>query len=187
MKKWLVGIGVAIVALFLFVVLPIWTTYNGMVMAGNTIDKTWQDVQAAYQRRYDTVPKFAEVAKLSMDTQTKIKTDWARLREGYGTATTPDAINKLNQQASLIYANFRTEVDPKLDTTQLTELNAGIDNAERVINNERKVFNSAILTYNNKVKTFPGNVVAGWFGFEAKTGFTAEVGAEKSPPLNLTK
>ncbi len=184
MKGWLIALGV-ILLLFLVVVLPIIGTYNGLVSANNAVSKTWGDVQAAYQRRYDTIPKFAEVAKLSMDTQVKLKTDWAKLREGYSAATTPDDINKLNQQASMIYANFRTEVDPKLDTTQLTELNAGIDNAERVINNERKAYNTSIQTYNNKVQQFPGSIVAGFGNFEPKASFSAETGAEKSPPLNL--
>ncbi len=64
-------------------------------------------------------------------------------------------------------------------------MNASIDSVERVINNERKAFNTSVLTYNNKVKTFPGKIIAGWFGFEPREGFQAEAGAEKAPEINL--
>jgi len=185
-NKLLIAIGI-VVALFLIVVLPIWTTYNGMVTSSNNIDKTWQDVQAAYQRRLDVIPRIAEVAKFSVDKQIELQKTYASLREGITNASTPTDIEKVNQQVSTFYLNARAEAVPTLNTTQLTELNSSIDNVERVINNERKVFNTAVLTYNNKVKTFPGNIVAGWFNFESKEGFTAQAGAENAPPLNLIK
>ncbi len=183
-KVWGILIGV-VVAVILFIVLPIWVTYNGMVTAGNTIDKTWEDVQAAYQRRLDVIPRIAEVAQFSVDAQIELNTEVARLREGYDKATTPNELDNVNQEVTGIYANVRAEAVPVLDTAQLTELNASIDNVERVINNERKAFNTAVLTYNNKVKTFPGSLIAGWFNFEPREGFQAEAGAENAPDINL--
>ncbi len=182
LKGWLIGV---VVAVILVGVLPTWGTYNGMVTADNTISKTWEDVQAAYQRRLDVIPRIAEVAKFSVESQVNLNTEVARLREGIESATTPTDMEQVNQQISTIYVNARAEAVPTLDTTQLTELNASIDNVERVINNERKAFNTSVLAYNNKVRTFPGNIVAGWFGFEPKEGFVAEAGAENAPDLNL--
>ena len=112
-KVWGILIGV-VVAVILFFVLPVWVTYNGMVTAGNTIDKTWEDVQAAYQRRLDVIPRIAEVAQFSVDAQIELNTEVARLREGYDKATTPDELDNVNQEVTGIYANVRAEAVPVL-------------------------------------------------------------------------
>ncbi len=116
------GLGIAIasvIAIFLIVVLPIWGSYNGMVTAGNTIDKSWEDVQAAYQRRLDVIPRIAEVAKFSVDAQLTLNTEVAKLREGYDKAGSPSELEAVNTQVSGIYANVRAEAVPTLDTAQL--------------------------------------------------------------------
>ena len=50
---------------------------------------------------------------------------------------------------------------------------------ENQILTERTRFNEAIKPYNNYVKKFPNNLIAGWFDFDAKPYFDAEAGAEK--------
>ncbi|HAN39442.1 MAG TPA: hypothetical protein DCQ29_11115, partial [Chitinophagaceae bacterium] len=39
--------------------------------------------------------------------------------------------------------------------------------------------------FNTKIKTFPNNIFAGWFGFTAKGYFEAEAGSEKAPSVNF--
>ena len=40
-------------------------------------------------------------------------------------------------------------------------------------------------TYNVGIRTFPANVVAGMFGFDKRTPFEAEAGAEKAPTVEF--
>jgi LemA protein len=41
-----------------------------------------------------------------------------------------------------------------------------------------------VKDYNVKVTSFPGNIMAGMFGFKKKDMFIAEAGANKAPDVN---
>lgn len=186
-KGWImVAVLGVIAAILLFVG---WTSYNGMVTGRNAVDKSWSDVEAAYQRRLDTLPKFVKTAQFSADFQLKLATDYAKAREGTRQAASsgdPGALQKAaNDGYNALLIAVRQESVPQAKTDQLTELNAQVENVERVINHERKAYNESVLQYNNRIQTFPGSVFAGMFGFEARKGFQAEEGAERSPDFDL--
>ncbi|WP_421000703.1 LemA family protein [Carnobacterium maltaromaticum] len=46
-------------------------------------------------------------------------------------------------------------------------------------------YNKAVQTYNNKVKRFPGSIIANMTGFEPRAFFTAVDGADKAPSVNF--
>ncbi|MCR6720252.1 MAG: LemA family protein [Chitinophagaceae bacterium] len=48
-----------------------------------------------------------------------------------------------------------------------------------------RTFNTAVAEYNQKVRAFPMNLLAGMFGFSQKEGFKAEPGAEKAPKVKF--
>jgi LemA protein len=50
---------------------------------------------------------------------------------------------------------------------------------------ERKNFNEIARSYNTSVKTFPKNIFAGMFGFQAKPYFQAQAGADKAPKVSF--
>jgi LemA protein len=52
---------------------------------------------------------------------------------------------------------------------------------ENRIATARSDYNSTVRAYNIAVRTFPGNLVAGFGGFTAKDEFKAEAGSEKAP------
>lgn len=164
--------------------------YNGMVVRKNQVDKAWADVESAYQRRLDTIPKFAEVAKFSTKFQLELQLKYAEAREGLRNAATSGDPNKLvqagNNGFTALVIAVRQEAVPEAKVDQLTELNAEIENIERVINHERVAFNEAVRDYNNVIQQVPGNWFASGWGFFSKEPFSAEPGAEKSPKLNLS-
>ena len=43
----------------------------------------------------------------------------------------------------------------------------------------RKDFNESVYNYNQRVKQFPSNLVAGIFGFKSRQGFESDEGADK--------
>ena len=183
MGKWI------IVGVLVILALIVWANYNGLVGAGNAVDRAWSDVEAAYQRRLDTIPKFAKTAQFSADFQIKLQDKYVQGREGVKTAAAtgdPVALQKAaNDAFGAMMISVRAEAVPQAKTEQLTELNAQVENVERVINHERKAFNEAVMNNNNKVQMFPGNIFAATFGFRARQSFQAEEGANKSPDFNL--
>jgi len=50
---------------------------------------------------------------------------------------------------------------------------------------ERRRYNEAVLSYNRKIRTFPGALLAGIFGFERLPLFEAEAGAKKAPQVKF--
>jgi LemA protein len=75
---------------------------------------------------------------------------------------------------------------PDLKANQnFLELQAELAGTENRIKVSRNRFNDAVKTYNKSVKSFPTNMVAGMFGFEARDYFQADAGAEKAPEVKF--
>lgn len=166
-------------------------TGNDIVGKRNTVDQSWANVEAAYQRRLDTIPKFAEVAKFSAQFQINLTTKYAEARSQISQAAQSNNATQLQQvaeeQTHGLMIMIQQEAVPEAKTDQLTELNSGIDSIERVINHERDAFNQAVKDYNNAIQMWPGaglNSMLGW-NYQPRTGFAAQEGAENSPPINL--
>ncbi len=166
-------------------------TYNGAIEKKNGAIKAWNDVEAVYQRRLDTIPKFAKNAQFSADFQIKLATEYAKAREGVRDAAAtgkPEVLQTVaNNTLNGLTIAVRQEAAIEAKTDQLSELNAEIENIERVINHERVAYNDTVKAYNNAVQTVPGAWFISWFGwdFPSMEGFNAQPGAEKSPDYDL--
>jgi len=64
------------------------------------------------------------------------------------------------------------------------ELMNNLDRVEKRIKIERDRFNEAITPYNKYIRSFPNNIYASIFGFESKTRFESEEGADQAPDIN---
>lgn len=190
MKAFLTTLIVIVVIAVIFG-LTVMASYNGLVGDKNNTIKSWDDVEAAYQRRLDTIPKFAKNAQFSIDFQKKLAIDYANAREGIksaaGTMKPETLFNVAEEKLRGLMISMRQEatVEAKLD--QLTGLNAEIENIERVINHERKAYNESVRIYNNSVQRVPVAWFISAFGwpFLPMEGFRAQSGAEKSPDYEL--
>ena len=79
-----------------------------------------------------------------------------------------------------------TENYPDLKANEnFLQLQAQLEGTENRITVERKTFNEVAQTYNSAIRQFPGNILAGMFGFERKPYFEAESGAEKAPKVEF--
>ena len=72
-------------------------------------------------------------------------------------------------------------------TAAYTGLQTQIEGTERRIRVARADFNKEVADYNRKVRSFPGSIVAGLFGFKKKQGFVAEAGSDKIVTIDLKK
>ena len=78
------------------------------------------------------------------------------------------------------------ENNPTLKADQsFLALQAQLEGSENRIAVERKRFNEAVQGYNSYIKRFPQNIMAGTFGFNEKTYFKADAGAENAPDVNF--
>ena len=75
---------------------------------------------------------------------------------------------------------------PELKATQnFMELQAQLEGTENRIAVERRKFNESVRAYNTYMRRFPANIAAALFGFEKKTPFEAQEGADQVPKVEF--
>ena len=190
-SKYVIGITCIVLLILLIFGLCIVGAGNDLVLKDNNCDKSWDNVESAYQRRLDTIPKFAEVAKFSVEFQLNLSIKYAEARNKLSQAGNSGNAEQLqniaNTEMQGLTIMIQQEAVPEAKLDQLTELNSMIDSAERVILHERDAFNQAVMEYNNARETFPNSFfisLMNW-NYEEREGFTAQSGADISPDLNL--
>lgn len=174
------------------------STYNGMVLADTELQKSWDNVQNQYQRRYDmydnlvnTVKGYAAHESGTLEAVTNARAgltqaaDAARAEGGSpaDVAQYQAAQDNLSR-AFNVYVNAVTEAYPDLKANEnFLSLQDEIAGTENRIATERTRYNEAVQQYNLKVRTFPNNIFAGMFGFTPKEGFKADAAAQSAPRI----
>ncbi|MEJ8758415.1 LemA family protein [Pontibacter sp. H259] len=171
--------------------------YNEMVAKDENVEAAWANVQNAYQRRADLIPNLVNTVKGAANFEQETLT---RVIEARAKATsmnisadnlTPENIQKFQQaQGELSGALSRllvtVEQYPDLKANQnFLELQAQLEGTENRISVERRKFNETVQDYNSYIRSFPRNIIAGWFDFEKKGYFEADAGAQKAPNVQF--
>lgn len=188
MKKLLIGLGV-VAAAILIVVAAVVSVYNGIVSKHENITARWAQVENQLQRRNDLIPNLVETVKgyashekTLLEDVTKARSQWA------GAATIDNKIKAANQiDAALGRLLLVVENYPNLKADQtFLRLMDELAGAENRITVERMRYNEAVLDFNVTVRMFPGNVIAGMFGYKPATEyFKAEAGAKEVPKVSF--
>jgi LemA protein len=175
----------SIVALFL--ILFVWgcNVRNGLASAETDIKGKWGQVQTQYNRKaklYENVVNTIKGAARNEDT-TLIKI--VQMRSGVPSiseASTPQQVLEADKQLNAIgrsALNINIEAYPTLQATGLyRDLQAQIEGTENRVTVALNDWNTSITDFNQRVVRFPGNVIAGFFGYKQKENYTAPEGAE---------
>jgi len=166
---------------------------NKMISKDQELQKSWANVEAAYQRRLDLYDAIVSTIKGSADFE---KTTLTQVIEARNAAHIPVDASKLTpeaiQQFQQAQAQFKSAINvvveqyPQIQTTQqfkdFQENQAGTENR---INKARNDFNDAVQDFNSYILRFPNSFVASSKGFKAKGFFQAEEGASKAPKIDF--
>jgi len=188
-----------LIVLGLVLILGVWSCsgYNGLVKQDESVKKSWNNVQAQYQRRYDLVDNLVNTvkgaAKFEQETLTQVVQARAKASSINLTTDqlTPENIQKFDQAQSELSGSLgrllvSVERYPELKATQnFLQLQNQLEGIENDVRGSRTTFNESVNTYNTKVRSFPTNIFAGMFGFSAREGFKADQGAEKAPKVQF--
>lgn len=171
--------------------------YNKMVTMEEGINKSWANVETQYQRRADLIPNLVNTVKgyATHEQETLDQVIEARSRATQVTLNaediTPDRLQQYQQaQGEVSQALGRlmmiAENYPDLKANQnFMELQAQLEGTENRISVARKDFNDASMAYNSYIRKFPANIIAGIFGFDAKSYFEAAEGTDRAPEVNF--
>ena len=183
-----IGFVAVIIVIGLIMVAYVVDSRNKMVAKEIEVDNAWAQVQNVYQRRLDLVPNLAKSAQAYMQLEKDIFEAIAEARAGIKNAETPAEIESVNKEISSFIDDIKVVVEdtPELKASETVgDLMIQLEGTENRIAVERGRFNEAIKDYNTYIKMFPRNIIAGWFGFEAREFFEAEEGAETVPEVDL--
>lgn len=187
------------IILGLVFILLVWSGcgYNGLVKQDESVKKSWNNVNAEYQKRYDLVDNLVNTVKGAANFEQETLTQIVQARSKASSIQlnadqlTPENMQKFEQAQSELGGSLSrllvtVEKYPELKATQnFLELQHKLDGIESDVRNSRRLFNESVNSYNTKVRSFPTNLFAGMFGFKAKEGFKAEQGAEKVPKVQF--
>lgn len=173
--EWLI-IGV-LIAVAIFVI----AIYNRLVTGRNRYKNAFAQIDVQLTRRHDLIPNLVEVAKryMSHERETLEAVIQARnmatdqLKNASSDPTNPAAMRGLGQaEQGLSGALGRlfalSENYPDLKANQnMMQLTEELTSTENKVAFARQSFNDSVMNYNILRETFPNNLVAGLFNFQA--------------------
>lgn len=158
-------------------------------------DKTWADVEGAYQRRNDLIGNLVNTVKGAADFEKSTLEAVVNAR-AKATSMTIDPSNMTPQQleqfqqaqtgvsSALGRLLVTVEKYPDLKTNQnFLKLQDELASTENQIYTARTRFNASVETYNNYVLSMPNKFFLS--NYPEKPFFKAEAGAEKAPEVKF--
>lgn len=187
----------AIVAILLLFGMYGCSSYNGLVGKDNNVQKLWADVQTQYQRRADLISTLVKTVQGAADFEKSTLTEVIQARASATQVKfeakdlTPENMAKFQAaqdqlSGSLSRLMVSVEQYPNLKANQnFLDLQAELAGTENRIAVARRDFNGGVKDFNDVVRKFPMNILAGIFGFAPKGFFEASAKAQDAPDVNF--
>jgi LemA protein len=187
----ILGIIVVIVALFASCIgITAISTYNDIQNLNIAADTQWAKVETVYQERFDLIPRIVQSVVAQTDAEKQVLNNIADARSRFISGKTlesrTEASASLDRSLNSFFPIVLQENYPNVQFAQaFRDFRVVYEGQENRIRVERNRYNDAVKSYNQAIKTFPGNVFAGYFGFSEKPFFQSASGSEKAPELNF--
>ena len=193
--------GKALIIVFvlgLIVVLGI-STNNGLVEREENVESAWAQVENQYQRRADLIPNLVNTVRGAADFEqetltavinarsnaTSVNITAADLNDPSKIAQFQEAQQQLSGALSRLLVSVERYPELKANSN-FRDLQAQLEGTENRISTERMRFNKAAQSYNTSIRKFPTSIIASISGFERKSYFEAENGAENAPTVDFS-
>jgi LemA protein len=170
--------------------------YNGLVAGRNAYKNAFAQIDVQLTRRHDLIPNLVEVAKgymkheretleavIQARTQAVDAQNAAKASPGDPAtmAALAGAENQLTATLGRLFA--LSEAYPDLKANQnMMQLSEELTSTENKVAFARQAYNDAVMSYNNRVQMFPGNLVAGMFNFAPAALLEIDDPAKRAAP-----
>ncbi len=171
--------------------------YNKMVELDEQVASSWSQVENVYQRRADLIPNLVNTVKgyaaheketLEGVIEARSKATSVNIDPSNLNAQNIQQFTQAQEGLSSALSRLMVVVEryPDLKANQnFLDLQAQLEGTENRIAVERRKFNEITQSYNAYIRKFPRVIYASWFGFEKKSYFEAQQGAEKAPEVQF--
>lgn len=177
-----------IIGLIVVILLYIFITYNGLVKSNNFVKEAFSTMDVYLKKRWDLIPNLVEIVKEHTKHEKEIIEKIAIMRANvYENMSTSKKINineQLTQDLSKIIVV--SENYPELKSNEsFIELSRDLTRIEDEIANSRKYYNGTVRNFNNKIESFPSNIIANLFGFYSENMFEANMDEKNCIKVDL--
>lgn len=160
-----------IIILIVLAVIVLWViySYNSLVTLVNRAKEAWADIQVQLKRRYDLIPNLVESVKGYAAHESSAFENVTKARAAAMGASAPvDKATAENQLSGALKTLFAvSEAYPDLKANQnFLQLQKELGDTEDKIQASRRFYNTTVMALNTAEQTFPGNIIAGTFGFK---------------------
>lgn len=179
-----------IIAIVVLVIIIGWviSTYNGLVQLRNKVKNAFAQIDAQLQRRFDLIPNLVETVKGYAGHEKEVLENVAASRSGYMKASSNEQKLEMNNQLTstlkTLFAVAESYPDLKANTNFMS-LQKELSETEDKLVYARQFYNDAVTIYNTKIQMFPGNLIAGIFGFKEEALFDAVDEANQAPRVQF--
>ena len=151
----------------------------------NRVREAWSGIDVQLKRRHDLVPNIVTTVKAYAAHEREVLEEVTRARGGVAAAPTAEFLSFENQFARALgslLALVEAYPDLKADRRFLA-LQDDLVTVEDDLQMARRYFNGTVRDFNTMVESFPGNLVAGVFGFKTAEFFEIERAMERTAPV----
>jgi LemA protein len=164
-------ITILISASFLLILILFIVLYNGFVSKRNRVEESFSGIDIILKKRFDLIPNLIEAVKGYMSHEKETFSSIVNLRNQALNTNNPDERlkldQKLNNAVGSVFALAESYPDLKANTNFLS-LQSDLGEIETEIERSKRYYNGTVRDYNIAVESFPGNLIAGIFGFPKK-------------------
>lgn len=172
----------------LLLLLYIWSLYNGLVSLKTQIEEAWSQIDVQLKRRADLIPNlvstvkgYAKHEKSIMDSVTKARASMLAAKSLDAKAKASDALSGALGKLLAIAENY-----PQLKANDgFIQLQKELSDTEDKVAYSRQYYNSSVLEFNTKIRTFPNTLVNEMLGFPEKEFFGATEEERKNVKVNF--
>ena len=182
---------IIVIALVVIVVAVYISMYNGLQRAKVNTDESWSQIDVQLKRRNDLIPNLVETTKgyvkherETLSKVVELRNQMVALPADVDPQKKMELSNQLTDSLKSIFA--LAENYPDLKASQnFTQLQEELTNTENKIAYSRQLFNSSAAVYNQKLLTFPSNVVAKMHHFTKVNYLEIPAEEEEAPKVSF--
>jgi LemA protein len=165
--------------------------YNGLVKKRNRNREAWSGIDVELKRRHDLIPNLIETVKgyaahesSTFEAVTAARAGAISAQATSDPAKIAPAENALSQTLRSLFAV--AENYPQLRAVEsFLQLQEQLTATEDKLEYARRFYNTTARDYNIALQTFPRNLIANSFGFQAVAYFETEEGDREVPQVSF--
>jgi LemA protein len=163
--------------------------YNHVISLDEKVKAQWAQVENQLKRRYDLIPNLVETVKGYAKHEKELFENIANARTKYfqPNQTTDQKIASSKQlEGFLSRLLLLKETYPELKANQsFLKLQDSIEGTENRIAVERKRYNDTAKDLNTYIRSFPGNIIAGFAGVRQATYYEVPTEQKEAPKVKF--